>query len=58
MDKKQKKQLEVLRQRQQNLQRQLAGARRQADDPAEIRELEAELAKITSEIERLRDDAR
>ncbi len=53
MDKKSKKQLEVLRQRQQNLQRQLAGARRQADDPAEVKELEAEMQKVTQEIERL-----
>lgn len=57
MDKKSKKQLEVLRQRQQNLQRQLAGARRQADDPREVTDLETQLRKITEEIERLREDA-
>jgi hypothetical protein len=55
MDKKSKKQLEVLRQRQQNLQRQLAGARRQADDPREVTELENELRKVAADIERLRE---
>ena len=53
MDKKSKKQIEVLRQRQQNLQRQLAGARKQADDPSEVNDLETELKKVAAEIERL-----
>lgn len=54
MDKKEKKQLEVLRQRQQKLQMQLAGVRKQADDPSEIRQFEEALKKIDVEIQRLK----
>lgn len=54
MDKKDKKHLDVLRQRQQKIQQQLAGARKQADDPSEIRQFEEELKKIEIEIQRLK----
>lgn len=54
MDKRDKKHLEVLRQRQRKLQLQLAGARQQADDPAEVKQLENELKSLQAEIEKLK----
>lgn len=54
MDKKQKKRLEVLRKRQEKCQQQLVGARSQPDDPSEVPRLEAELAEIKQEIEKLK----
>jgi hypothetical protein len=54
MDKRDKKHLDVLHQRQQKLQMQLAGARKQADDPAEIRQLEQQLNSLQAEIEKLK----
>ena len=53
MDKKAKKKQEVLRQRLQKLQQQLAGARRQMDDPEEVRRLESDIATARSELEKL-----
>jgi DNA-binding FrmR family transcriptional regulator len=53
MDKKQKKRIDVLNQKIQNLRQQLSGARKQMDDTAEVKHLqqqiqaaEAELAKV------------
>jgi hypothetical protein len=54
MDKKVKKRLEVLHQRAQRLQQQLAGARRQVDDPEEVRRLQREVQQLHEEIERLK----
>lgn len=54
MDKKVKKRLEVLHQRAQRLQQQLSGARRQVDDPEEVRRLQCELQQVHEEIERLK----
>ncbi len=54
MDKKDKKHMEVLRQRQAKLQLQLSGSRKQADDPAEIKQLELEMKSIVDEIEKLK----
>ncbi len=55
MDKKTKKHLDVLRQKQQKLQRQLAGAKKQADDPTEVAQIEIELKRIAADIEKLKD---
>ena len=57
MDKKDKKHLEVLRQRQQKVHLQLSGARQQADDPAEIKQLELEMKTIQGEIELIKSKA-
>jgi hypothetical protein len=57
MDKKAKKKQDVLRQRQQKLQQQLAGARKQMDDPDEVRRLEVELATTNSELEKLKAES-
>ena len=53
MDKKAKKKQEVLRQRLQKLQQQLAGARKQMDDPEEVRRLESEIAAAKAELEKI-----
>ena len=53
MDKKAKKKQEVLRPRLQKLQQQLAGARKQMDDPEEVSRLEKEIASVKSELEKL-----
>jgi hypothetical protein len=53
MDKKVKKKQEVLRQRLHKLQQQLAGARKQMDDPDEVRRLESDIAAAKAELEKL-----
>ncbi|MEK6236253.1 MAG: hypothetical protein N2C14_16225 [Planctomycetales bacterium] len=54
MDRKAKKKLETMRNRQQKLQQQLSGAKKQIDEPGEIQRLESEIATIESEIEKLK----
>jgi DNA-binding FrmR family transcriptional regulator len=54
MDKKIKKKQDVLRHRLQKLQQQLAGARRQMDDPEEVRRLDQEVAATEAELEKLK----
>ena len=53
MDKKAKKKQDVLRQRLQKLQQQLAGARKQMDDPEEVRRLESDIATAKAELDKL-----
>ena len=55
MDTKAKKKVEVLNQRLQKLRQQLAGARKQQDEPDEVRRLEAEVAQVEGEIKRLKE---
>jgi hypothetical protein len=54
MDKKAKKRIELLRKKISELQPRLAGAKKQLDDPDEVRKLEAELAAAQAEIEQLK----
>ena len=54
MDKKEKKRMEVLHQKIAKLQQQLAGAKQQPDDPAEVPRLEKELAATHAELSRLK----
>ena len=54
MDKKAKKRIELLRKKISDLQPRLAGAKKQLDDPDEVRKLEAELAAAQAEIEKLK----
>ena len=49
MDKKQKKRLGVINKKLQTMRPRLAGAREQADDPSEIKELEDVIAKLEAE---------
>jgi hypothetical protein len=46
MDKKAKKRIDLLNQRLQKLRQQLAGARKQPDEPGDIRRLEQEIAEL------------
>lgn len=54
MDKKAKKRIELLHKKIGELQPRLAGAKKQMDDPDEVRRLEAELAAAQAEIEKLK----
>ena len=55
MDTKHKKKFEVLKQRLQKLKQQLAGARKQNDDPDELAQLERDVIATEAELERLKD---
>jgi len=54
VDKKLKKRMEVLHQKIVKLQQQIAGAKRQPDDPAEVPRLERELAAVHAELASLK----
>ena len=54
MDKKAKKRTDVLRSRIANLQQQLAGARKQMDDPDEVKNLEKQLAAAEAELAKIK----
>jgi hypothetical protein len=54
MDKKAQKRIDVLRKKVAELQPRLAGAKKQMDDPEEVRKLEGELAAAQAEIEKLK----
>ena len=55
MDKKIKKKSHVLQQRIQNLQQQLAGARKQMDDKDELKSLEQQLAAAEVELTKIKE---
>jgi DNA-binding FrmR family transcriptional regulator len=55
MDKKVKKRMHVLQQRIQTLQQQLAGVRKQMDDPGEAKSIEQQLAAAESELAKFKD---
>jgi peptidoglycan hydrolase CwlO-like protein len=50
MDKKAKKRIDLLQEKLQKLRQQLAGAKKQMDDPSEVRRLEQEIATAESEL--------
>lgn len=54
MDKKAKKRVEVLRKKVDSLQQRLTGAKAQMDDPAEVEQLEKEIAAAKAEITTLK----
>ena len=54
MDKKIKKKIDVLQQRLQKLRRQLAGAKKQADDPDEPGRLQSQIATMEAEVAELK----
>jgi predicted nucleic acid-binding Zn-ribbon protein len=56
MDKKAKKRIDLLRKKLADLQPRLAGAKKQMDDPDEVRKLEAEVAAAQQEIAKLQQD--
>jgi hypothetical protein len=53
MDKKLKKKIDVVRQRLQKLQQQLAGSKKQMDDPQEVARLEKDVAAAEAELHKL-----
>jgi hypothetical protein len=57
MNKKVQKQLDAAKKKLQNVQQQLAGARKQPDDPADIPRLEKEVADLLAEIHKLKAEA-
>ncbi|MCC6124877.1 MAG: hypothetical protein IT426_07945 [Pirellulales bacterium] len=54
MDKKAQKKQDALRKRIQNLKQQIAGAKKQMDDPAELQSLEKQLAEAETEMSKIR----
>lgn len=54
MDKKAKKRWDVLTQKLQKLRQQVAGARKQNDDPQELAQLEKEVAAAEAELARIK----
>ena len=57
MNKKQKKQLDIEHKKLTQLQQQLAGAKKQLDDPQEVRRLEQEIAGTNERIEKIKQQA-
>jgi len=57
MNKKQKKQLDIEHKKLTQLQQQLAGAKKQLDDPQEVRRLEQEIAATNERIEKIKQQA-
>ena len=55
MDKKAQKKLAVLKPKLQRLQRLLAGAKEQVDDPEEIKQLQQQIAETEAEIQKIKD---
>jgi hypothetical protein len=54
MDGKAKKRLEVIQPKLQLLRQKLAGAKKQNDEPGEVRKLQAEIAALEAEVARLK----
>jgi hypothetical protein len=54
VDKKAKKKMDVLRDRLTKLKQQLAGAKKQMDDPAEVGRLERDIAQAQAELEKIK----
>jgi len=54
MDKKIKKKIQALHQRIQKLRQQLAGARKQADDPGEVEALQKQIAEAEAQVAKLK----
>ncbi len=55
MDKKAKKKIDVLQQKLQKLRQQLAGAKKQMDDPSDVTRLEQEIAAAEAEVAKLKE---
>jgi hypothetical protein len=54
MDAKSKKRLDLINQKLQVLRRNLAGAKKQNDEPEEVRRLENEIASLEAEVAKLK----
>lgn len=54
MDKKARKRIDLLNARLQTLRKQLAGVKKQMDEPAEVGRLEKEMTEVSAELEKLK----
>jgi hypothetical protein len=54
MDKKSQKRIDLLRKKVADLQQRLAGAKKQMDDPTEVRQLESEITAAQQQLEKLK----
>jgi hypothetical protein len=54
MDKRDKKKIDVLNQRLAKLRQQLSGARKQMDEPGEVKRLEQQVAEAEAELQKLK----
>lgn len=54
-DRKTKKNLEKFNKRLQTLRQQLAGAKRQMDDPTDVSRLEKEISEVEAEVKKLKE---
>jgi hypothetical protein len=54
MDKKAKKRIDVLQPKLAQLRMQVSGAKKQLDDPDEVKRLEAEITAVEAELKKLR----
>jgi hypothetical protein len=54
LDKKQKKRLDVINKKLQTMRPRLAGAKEQADEPDEVKQLEDEIAALEAEAKEIR----
>ncbi|MAG93762.1 MAG: hypothetical protein CMJ48_08445 [Planctomycetaceae bacterium] len=57
LNKKQKKQIEVLKQKLNKLRQQLAGAKQQMDDPSDVTRIEDEIARAEAQRKQIADQA-
>lgn len=57
LNKKQKKQIDAAKKKIQKLQQLLSAARNQPDDPADVPRLQAEITKLTDEIDQIKSQA-
>lgn len=55
MDKKQQKRTQILHQRLHTLRQQLAGAKKQMDDPDEVKNLEQQIAAAEAELAKIKE---
>jgi peptidoglycan hydrolase CwlO-like protein len=56
LNKKQKKQIDIARKKLSKLHQLVGAARKQPDDPAEVPRLEAEIAALEQQIEKIQSD--
>ncbi|MDA1052119.1 MAG: hypothetical protein O3C40_16790 [Planctomycetota bacterium] len=54
MDKKSRKRIDICNQKLQTLRQQVAGAKAQDDEPGEVERLEAEIASLEAEVQKLK----
>ena len=56
MDKKQKKRIQTLHERLQDLRQKLSGAKRQMDDPGEVKQIELQIVQAEAELQKAKQE--